>query len=370
LLAIDFVNVWTAGQHALNGHPAAAYNEAVHKAAQVVVLGRDFEATFPWYYPPTFFFPATLLALVPYVPAFLLWVSLTFAAYVAVMRGIIGSNIGILLACAYPGVMMNLAPGQNGFLTAALFGGALLTMQQRPLLCGLLLGLLSFKPQLGLLIPIALIASSRWKVIIAAATTTVALNAASLFVFGQEAWQAFFPTLQAASREMLTEGLSGWGKLHSIYGLARLLGGSDALGWSLQATLLISSAIATFVIWRSNASFETKAAALVTAALLSTPYVFIYDLVILAVPMAFLVRAGALKGFLNREALGLEVVCLMIAAFPVLAVPVGFAATLLVAALIARRMLVEAGEPLPDALTLSTPAWSGTPKPSGPSAVG
>src|SRR5438105_2926315 len=66
LLAIDFVNVWTAGQHALSGNPAAAYDEAVHKAAQVAALGRDFEATFPWYYPPTFLFPAALLALVAY----------------------------------------------------------------------------------------------------------------------------------------------------------------------------------------------------------------------------------------------------------------------------------------------------------------
>lgn len=117
LLAIDFVNVWTAGQHALNGHPAAAYDEAFHKAAQVAALGRDFEGTYPWIYPPTFLFPATLLALVPYVSAYVIWVGLTFAAYVAVIRGIIGSNAGILLACAYPGVMMNTAPGQNGFLT-------------------------------------------------------------------------------------------------------------------------------------------------------------------------------------------------------------------------------------------------------------
>src|SRR5262249_21993889 len=134
LRAIDFVNIWMAGQQALNGNPAAAYDEAIHKAAQVDALGNEFEGAHTWYYQPTFLFSAALLSLLPYVGAYVIWVGATFAAYVAVIRGIIGSNAGILLACAYPGVMMNIVPGQNGFLTAALIGGALLVMPRRPIL--------------------------------------------------------------------------------------------------------------------------------------------------------------------------------------------------------------------------------------------
>ena len=81
---------------------------------------------------------------------------LTFPAYVATIRGIIGDRIGILLACAFPGILANAMVGQNGFVTAALFGGALICLERRPLVAGCLIGLLSFKPHLGILFPIAL----------------------------------------------------------------------------------------------------------------------------------------------------------------------------------------------------------------------
>src|SRR5712672_2650690 len=101
LIATDFVNVWTAGHHVLDGNPAAAYDVAIHKDAEVAALGHPFEGEYPWIYPPTFLFVATALALVPYLAAYAIWVVLTFAAYVAAVRGIIGSHVGIFLACAY-----------------------------------------------------------------------------------------------------------------------------------------------------------------------------------------------------------------------------------------------------------------------------
>ena len=77
---------------------------------------------------------AAALSSVPYVPAFLAWMALTFPAYLSVARMIVGNRIGLFLACAFPGVLWNIAVGQNGFLTAALLGGALSAMKTRPLL--------------------------------------------------------------------------------------------------------------------------------------------------------------------------------------------------------------------------------------------
>ena len=62
----------------------------------------------------------------------MLWSLLTFPAYVAAVRMIVGQRIGILLACAFPAVLSNLVVGQNGFLSAALLGGALGLMERRP----------------------------------------------------------------------------------------------------------------------------------------------------------------------------------------------------------------------------------------------
>jgi arabinofuranan 3-O-arabinosyltransferase len=339
LIATDFVNVWAGGRQALAGHPAAAYDVAVHKAAEDAALGHGFEGEYPWIYPPTFLFVAALLALLPYVPAYAVWVLATLPAYVAAVRAIVGHRVGFLFACAYPGILSNLMVGQNGFLTAALLGGFLVTTQRRPLLAGCLLGLLSFKPHLGILLPLALIAGSCWRVIAAAAVTVALLLAASTVVFGWGTWEAFFHALPLASQATLTDGRGDFAKLQSVFTATRWLGGSEGLAWAVQGCLIGVLAIVLWAMWRSKVSFDMKAAALAIGALLATPYLFLYDLVVLAVPMAFLIRAGGQRGFLTGEWPGLGIACLLIFIFPFVKAPVGLAAIAVVGALIVRRAL-------------------------------
>jgi hypothetical protein len=342
LLATDFVNVWTAGRLALDGYPAVPYDIALNKEAQVAAIGQSFEGHYPWIYPPTFLFPAAALAAFPYLWAYGIWIVLTFAAYVAVIRGIIGQGVGIMLACAYPGLLSNFMVGQNGFLTAALIGAALLTMPRGPIISGCLLGILAFKPHLGVLIPVALIADGRWNVIGAATTTALTLAALSWLAFGTAPWEAFFHALEGASQATLSEGRGAdWFKLQSLYAVVRLLGGSDALAWTTQVSLIVTMAIALYAIWRSRLPFDLKAAALVTATLLATPYIFLYDLVLLAVAMGFLLRAGAQRGFLPGEFAYLGLANLLILVFPVVTAPLGFAAVLVVVAMVARRAFAD-----------------------------
>jgi arabinofuranan 3-O-arabinosyltransferase len=338
-IATDFVNVWAAGRQVLGSQPTAVYDVALHKAAAVAAVGHPFDGHYPWIYPPTFLFPATLLALLPFLPAQLAWIALTFPAYAAAVRGIIGDRVGLLFACAFPGILANAMVGQNGFVTAALLGGALLFMQRRPLLAGGLIGLLSFKPHLGILFPLVLIAGGYWRVIGAAAVATAMLVAASSAVFGIDTWGAFIDALPLASQTSLTEGRADFAKLQSIFGLVRMFGGSDGLAWTLQMTLAAGSALLLMAMWRSKLSFDLKAAALVTGTLLCTPYLFIYDLVVLAVPMAFLLRGGR-NGDVPGEMPGLAAAALLLLAFPLVKAPVGLAAIVVIAALIARRALL------------------------------
>jgi arabinofuranan 3-O-arabinosyltransferase len=142
-----------------------------------------------------------------------------------------------------------------------------------------------------------------------------------------------------ASEATLTQGRADWAKLQSAFALTRLLGGSAALAWGLQ--LGLSSVVATglCLMWRSRLAFEIKAAALATGALLATPYLFLYDLVVLAVPMAFIIRAGVASGELRGEMLIIDLASLLILIFPLVTAPVGLAAILLIAGLIIRRAL-------------------------------
>jgi hypothetical protein len=338
----DFVNVWAAGRLVLEGHPAAAYDWPTHKAMEVVALGHPFEGYFGWHYPPTFLLIARSLAQMPYVSAYIFFLLATFCLYLFCLRGIIGDRAGYFLAAAYPAVLANCIAGQNGFLSAALLGATLLMLVERPILAGVLLGVLTYKPHLGLLFPIVLAASGHWRVFIMAGLVAALMALASWAAFGSETWQAFFANIGHTSQAFLSDGWADFAKLQTAFGLVRMLGGSESLAWGLQAVVAFIAAGAIAALWRSRADYEIKAAALGAGAMLATPYLYTYDLVVLAVPLAFLWRLGRRRGFLAHDLAGIGLACLLVLIFPLVKAPVGFAAVLVVAALIARRALAPA----------------------------
>ncbi len=338
-VATDFVNVWAAGRLVLDGNPAGAYDVLLHKHVQELAVGHSFSGFFGWCYPPFFLFVAAPLALLPYPAAAALWSFATFPAYLVTVRRIVGAPLGLLLACAFPGVVSNVAVGQNGFLTAALLGGALVAMPARPIVAGCLLGLMTYKPQFGLLFPLVLVAAGEWRTFFSAAVTAAALAAVSLLIWGTAPWIGFIHSLGVVNDAVLGRGEGDFQKLQSLFGLARAFGATEGLAWALQATLGLALAGVLWPIWRGRLRFELKAAALATAALLATPYMYVYDLVVLAVPMAFLVRLARRDGARPYEWAGLALASLLVLSFPFVKAPVGFAAVVVVALLVARRML-------------------------------
>ena len=335
----DFVNVWSAGRLVLDGHPELAYDWDIQKAVQVAVLGQSYEGNFAWHYPPPFLFVAAVLAHFPYPAAYAGWALVSFLPYLAAMRAIVGRWFGFLLAAAFPVVFTNTLVGQNGFLTASLIGGALVLLPRRPVLSGICLGLLSYKPQYGLLFPLVLIAAAQWRVFFAAGVVAMLLAALSWFVFGTESWQAFVHWMPMFNKAFLVEGRAPWGKMQSIFALTRYFNGPESFAWMLQWIMSGAVAILLALLWRSrNVQYPLKAAALAAGTLLVTPYLFLYDEMVLAIAVAFLVRIGLDEGFERHElpAFGLVAALLMI--FPFLGAPTGFAATLVVTALVGWRI--------------------------------
>lgn len=333
----DFVNVWAAGRLALEGHPAQAWDWDIQKQVELALLKQDFAGHFAWHYPPPFLFVASFLAQFPYAVAFIGWAAFSMVPYLAVMRAIIGRNAGLVIAIGFPAAFLNILVGQNGFLTASLIGGMLYLLPTRPVLAGICLGLLSYKPQYGLLFPLVLLAAAEWTVLFTAAIVTIAIAGLSWFAFGIESWQAFFQWIPMFSQAFLTEGRAPWFKMQSIFALVRYLGGTERLGWIFQWALTAAVAVVLVVVWRSRLPYALKAAMLATAALLTTPYLFMYDVVVLGIAVAFLLRAGLDEGFERHEVMALALVLALLASFLFLGQPVGFPAILIVFGLILRR---------------------------------
>jgi hypothetical protein len=323
----DFTTAWVAGLQALQGNVATLYDPAEFLKMQTALLGAlDF--VYPnWPYPPTFSLLLAPFATLPYGWAFITWNLLTLAGFLSVVYLIARRSPAIALVLASPFTAWNFLAGQNGFLMASLLGGALLFLERQPILAGVFIGCLTYKPQFGILLPVALVAGSQWRAIASAVTTFALLAGASIAAFGVSSWEAFPRGLfQQLGVVVDIEGgpqfAANWGYIQTVYGLIRYLHGSAAMAWAGQGSLTLCAAAIVWLVWRSPARYALKAALLSTAALLATPYAFAYDLAALAIPVAFLARDQMRCGLLRGEqAILLGLFCAVLALLVALADP-------------------------------------------------
>ena len=342
----DFTAIWSAGRLALHGAALSAYDGGAEHAAEVAALGHGFAGFYGWPYPPQFLFVATALGSIPYASAFAVWAAASALLHGAAVGAVARRWAAGAVAFASPWALACLFVGQNGLLTGALIALALLCLERRPALAGLLLGLLAYKPQFGLLFPIALIAAGRWRAFGWAAAAVAGLTIAACAAFGPDTLRAFVTGLPETTRALVGAGGVGFFKLQSAYGLVRQLGAPQAVGWTVQAVVSLAAALAVVGLWRSRADYALKAAGLASAALLATPYVFAYDLPALAAPLAFLWRH---RPFDRVEYAVLALAVLSIAPVMLVQSPGGVFASVAVAAAVARRVVLEAraGGPAP-----------------------
>jgi arabinofuranan 3-O-arabinosyltransferase len=350
-LVADFLAVWSAGGMTRNGSAFVVYDPMLLHRAEIATAGHDFAGTLSWPYPPSFLFVAGLLSVVGFAPALLMWGAAGAAAYAGIVAAAAKKREAATVALAVPCTLASFMVGQNGFLTAALLGGALLAMEKRPMLSGVLFGLLAYKPQFGILIPLALAAGGQWRCFAAAAASVLIVNGAAVAAFGSDTLTAFFRVLPQTADALVSRGGVGWGKLQSLYGVLRWSGTPNAAAWTAQGLLMLALAMGIVRLWRSRISAALKAATLAAAVPLATPYVFFYDLPVLAVAAAFLFRD---RPFDRVEIAALGVALSALVFYMVIAAPFGFLAAAIVAAMTVRRYLastrahsgeVESGSP-------------------------
>src|SRR3984893_1194579 len=300
-IGTDYSNVYAAGSLTWQGRPTEAYAPALQHAAEKAVFGGREVPFYGWHYPPFFLAVAFVVAAVPYAWGLAIWLAASLTAYLAAIRAILPGAETLLIAAAFPAVVVNIGHGQNGFLTAALLGGALHLLDRRPWLAGVLIGALAYKPQFGVLIPIALLAGGRWNTIAAALATVAALLAVSFVTLGGGVWHAFADSMHFTQTVVLEQGSTGWEKIQSIFSATRMWGAGVHTAYAVQIALALMLAASLAWLWQSDAAFELKAAGLATASLLATPYVLDYDLVALAVAIAFFASHGLSRGFRSFE---------------------------------------------------------------------
>jgi hypothetical protein len=302
---IDFSHYWVSGALAGSGDRALVYDFSTFSAARAALGGAD-PCSVPvlnqFVYPPTYLFFTYPLGLMPYITAFAAWTVITLLLYLVAIYLIVPRPIAISAALSPFPVFFNFFLGQNGFLLAGLMGLSLALMERRPQLSGVLLGLLTFKPQIGILFPFALLVSRRWRVVVSGMATSVVLIVTSMVVFGFQGWSSFIHALVDRGANLSPMSQDSM-RLESVYGFLWLAGISPPIALAVQ--LAVSGIMAAVVcwVWARPLPHSLKAAALCSAAAMATPYVHGHDLCILGIAVAFLVKDGLERGFLPGDRL-------------------------------------------------------------------
>jgi alpha-1,2-mannosyltransferase len=360
-LGTDFSDIYAGGTYVLDGTPALAFDPPLQHAREKAIFG---PATpfYGWCYPPFLLFVSAVLALMPYLTALAVWQGATLMLYLGMLWTVLRSvkarpedeagalardPFWVLLAVASPAVLVNLAHGHNGFLTATLIGLALVRLDRRPILAGVLFGLLSYKPQFGVMIPLVLIASARWRALTSAAATVLVLAIVTTLTFGVDIWQAFIDSMPFTREVVLEQGGTGWYKLQTVFAWVRMWDGSVPLAYTIQGAVTVMLAGVLAWLWRSEAAFPLKAAALIIASVLATPYSLDYDFVALAPAIAFIAAYGWARGFAPWEKTALAFLWLMPLAARAVAehtlIPLGVPAMVLVWVLVLKRAADDLG---------------------------
>ncbi len=284
----DFIAYWAAAVLALHGTPAAAYDPATLAAAQAA--GASFTSLMPFGYPPAFLLLALPFGLLPYATATAAWIVATAAAYMAAARRLMPG--WAWLTAAFPPVLVNGMIGQNGLLTAALVMMAAAWLKRRPFVAGLFVGCLVIKPQLAILYPLAFVAGGQWRAFAGAALSALGLSALAWICFGTGTYLAMIRAAPLFA-SVVSGGATGWYKMASVYGSLRLAGAGDGVAWSIHAAVALAAAAMVAIVWRGRHDPGAKMAVLVAASMLASPYLYVYDTVMLVLPLLWLARQGA-----------------------------------------------------------------------------
>ncbi|MDR3514041.1 MAG: glycosyltransferase family 87 protein [Caulobacteraceae bacterium] len=339
-LFYDFSAFYEAGRFADAGHAAAAYDDKAMIAAERAAFP-GITVRLPWNYPPSFQMLFMPLAALPYVAAWLIWSSVLYGLYALLARRLLPTR-DLWVALLLPAAAINLLVGQNGFLSTVLMGAGVLALERRPIVGGVLLGLLSYKPHFAVLAPVLLVFTRQWRALGGAVVSGAALLLLSLAILGPDAWLAFAD--KALHPAVFTSSSSDWRNIPSVQILARTLGLPPVAASVLHWAVALAATVGAAWVWRRSDDARLRAGALAAATLLVTPYLRLYDLTLLILPIAALMApADGEPGLGERAILVVAWLAPAVLLFTPPGVQLGPLVTLALMALVLWRMRRTAG---------------------------
>ena len=298
----DFVVFWSAASVALEHGAAAPYSYELLHARQILAMP-DLAASdgmLPWLYPPTFLLPLLPLGLLPYWGAALVFLLGGLGWYGWAMHRTLPWPRAWIAALGFPGVAIGVATGQNSLWLAGTACLALALLRRRPMLAGVLLGLLTVKPHLALMFPLALLCARAWRPLLGLVASATALVLLALLCLGIEPFLAFLKAT-AVARTAVEDGSAMLVRMPTVFAATKLLLGGVIVPYVVHALFACAAVASVIYAWSRPCSFALRAAVLCIAMLLVPPYLYDYDLAFLGIAIAWLGIHGCRNGWLPGE---------------------------------------------------------------------
>jgi hypothetical protein len=287
----DFMGFWAAAQLAAEGQATLAYDKASVQAIMEALSGFA-RGDNRFLYPPIKLLFLLPLGTLPYLTALLLWQALPLLGLLLVMASMGLPPLLYWLLPLSAGVTVNLVTGQNGLLSCLFLAGGFLCLGRRPALAGFLLAFMSYKPQLALLLGPALLIGRQWRALGGMVLGFVALAVSTLAAFGPEPWWLFLRNVLFVG-DYLEQGHMAWARMPTVLVAAQKLGADPAVARVLQMGVALPVVAAVAWVWVRPGPTPLKAAALVAAMPLISPWSHDYDLAVLLLPIAWLILDDA-----------------------------------------------------------------------------
>ena len=363
LVGGDFIAFWTASRAAIEGAAVQFYQPENLPDAIAQMAPTMGNVNLFWQYPPTMYLILFPLGFLPFTVSFFTWATLNLGLFFLLIRKFWSNKIALFLALSSGAVFQAIITGQTGFLTAACIAIIATYAGSAPALAGMAAALLTVKPQLGLLIPVALAAGNYWRAFFWAAVASILFAGASALIFGIDSW---FAAIQAISEHGARVSSSGFPhrKMVSVYGAMKMLAAPEviALGTQIIASFVLVAVI--FVIWRAKPHRDIRILSLCAATPIAAPYALYYELPAMVIAVFLLAKIGFTKGWLWGERALLPVLwvapLLTLGGGSAPGAPMTALTAILALVLCLRRALYETGhlraKTLPPSNSLSEPA--------------
>lgn len=294
----DFLNFWMYGRAAAMPDPGRWYDLAAYQRELAALLGADYPGQ-NWSYPPSIMIVAAPFGSLSYLQALLCWTALGLGVFLVVARRHLSGPPLLIVLMFSPAVALCLISGQSSLLTAAMLIGIFAALDRKPVFAGVLIGFLTLKPQLGLLFPVLLAASGRWRTFAAAAATALAIAGMTAALFGSQAWIDYvLRGIPTQNLVLADPNKLGAPFMPTIFMNMRIAGASYQIAMAVQSCFSVLAVGAVFWAYRfrREADPQLLSALFLACSIFGLPYLLSYDTLAMTFAALTLLAAGKLDG--------------------------------------------------------------------------